>query len=80
MQNFGKEAKDKITGFVGLITAKCDYMYGCSQYGLSPKVDKEGKTRDMGWFDIGRIEILGEGIEVKSVQAERPGCEFQEHP
>ncbi len=29
MINFGKRAKDKITGFEGIITGKADYMYGC---------------------------------------------------
>lgn len=80
MQNFGKEGKDKITGFVGIITARCDYMYGCGQYCLTAKLDKDGKTQDGKWFDVGRIEIIGEGVNVSDVQTEKPGCEYQEHP
>ena len=28
----GKKAKDKVTGFEGIITAKVIYLYGCAQY------------------------------------------------
>lgn len=80
MHNFGKKGRDKVTGFTGVITARCDYMYGCSQYCLTPGVDKDGKLKDNGWFDSGRIEVLEEEIIPDDVQAEKPGCEFQNHP
>jgi hypothetical protein len=80
MKNFGKKGKDKVTGFEGMITAKCNYMYGCSQYLLTPKIDKDGKKLDGEWFDEGRVEILKPMIEPKSVKAKKPGCETREHP
>lgn len=80
MENFGKRAKDKITGFEGIITAKCLYMYGCAQYVLTPTCDKEGKRRDGEWFDEGRIEIIEDAINPESVQVEKGGSEFREHP
>jgi hypothetical protein len=79
-KKFGKEAKDKITGFKGIITAKCEYIYGCTQYGLTPKTSKNGEQKDIGWFDEGRINIIGKGIEVKEVKSEKNGCENQPHP
>lgn len=80
MKNFGKKAKDKVTGFKGIITARIDYMYGCAQYCLTPEIDKEGKKKEGEWFDEGRIEIIGKGINPDSVKAEKGGCEFREHP
>jgi hypothetical protein len=80
MTNFGKEGRDKITGFTGIITAKCFYLYGCGQYLLTPKIDKDGKRQDSTWFDEGRIEIISEGINPKDVKAEKNGCEYREHP
>jgi hypothetical protein len=62
MKKLGRIGKDKITGFQGIITAKCFYLYGCAQYYLIPSVDKEGKRRDGEWFDEGRIEIIDKGI------------------
>jgi hypothetical protein len=80
MENFGKKAKDKVTGFEGVITAKCFYMYGCAQSLLTPKVDKDGKKQDGNWFDEGRIEVFEEKISIESVKAEKNGCETREYP
>ena len=80
MENFGKKAKDKVTGFEGIITAKCLYMYGCSQYLLTPQIDKDGKKRDGEWFDEGRIETFEEVINPESVKAEKNGCDTREYP
>jgi len=80
MKNLGKKAQDKITGFTGIITAKCNYLYGCSQYSLTPEVDKDGKRKENEWFDEGRIKILGKGVKAKEVQAEENGCEIRENP
>jgi len=80
MDKLGKKGKDKITGFTGIITAKIFYLYGCAQYGLSPEIDKDGKKPQMEWFDEGRIEIIGPGVSAQEVQADEPGCEFNDHP
>jgi hypothetical protein len=80
MENFGKKGKDKVTGFEGVITAKCFYMYGCAQYLLTPKVDKDGKKQEGNWFDEGRIEVFEEEISVESVKAEKNGCDTREYP
>lgn len=80
LENLGKQGRDKITGFVGTITAKCFHLYGCAQYALNPKVDEKGKTQDIVWFDQGRIEIIGEGVKPEDVKAETNGCESQPHP
>lgn len=80
MENLGKKGKDKITGFSGIITARCDYLYGCVQYGVTPPLDKDGKKQSTEWFDEGRIEITGKGIDSDSVQADEPGCDNQDHP
>ena len=81
MDNFlGKKAKDKITGFEGIITSKHIYLTGCNQYGIQPPIDKDGKVPDKGYFDEGRIEIIGDGIRAESVSADENGCDFREHP
>lgn len=32
----GNEARDKITGFTGIVTSRAEYLTGCTQYGLTP--------------------------------------------
>ena len=78
----GKKAKDKITGFEGIITMRAEHLFGCNTYGIAPQVyDKEKcKRGDTEWFDEGRIEITGEGVKPGDVQVKEPGSEFREHP
>ena len=73
MKNLGKEATDKVTGFTGTIIGKCFYLFGCAQYGVVPKVDKDGKAGEAQWFDEGRVEIVGNGILPEDVKSEING-------
>ena len=75
MIELGQKAKDKITGFEGILTARCQYITGCDQYQLSPVgLDKENKLKELYQFDEGRIEILGPGINKEEVQKKKsPG-------
>ena len=68
----GQKAKDKVTGFEGIITGYVQYLYGCNQYGITPEV-KDGKLGDTQFFDEGRIQVTGKGILPKEVQVEKPG-------
>ena len=72
MENMGKRAKDKITGFEGIIVAKIFYITGCDQCGISP-VFTGGKPCETGYFDTGRVEILGDGVDPESVRGEEKG-------
>lgn len=69
----GRKAKDKITGFAGILTGKVEYLYGCAQWGITPGMGKDGKTVDTQFFDEGRIEVIGEGVAAKDVQVKEPG-------
>jgi hypothetical protein len=73
MHEAGKQAVDKVTGFKGTIAYRLEYMHGSNQYGIIPTVDKDGKTGDSEQFDEGRMEIIGEGIKPKDVQAPKRG-------
>ena len=79
-EKFGKKARDKVTGLVGIITGKIVWMYGCNQYCIVPPVDKEGKVVDGSWFDEGRIEIIEDAIEPKDVQVARNGADYSNMP
>jgi len=72
MKNLGKKGKDKITGFEGIIIGRCAYLYGCTQYCLTPKAVK-GETKDSEWFGEGRIQITGPGITAKEVRGDKDG-------
>lgn len=84
MSNFifelGEQAEDKITGFEGIITGRCEHITGCNTYGLKPKIDKDGKVCDAEWVDEGMIMIIGKGIAKESVSAVDDGGDLSEHP
>ena len=80
MIELGQKAKDKITGFEGVITGRAQYLFGCDQYSIVPVVDKDGKVSDTQWFDEGRIEIIGTGMTAKDVSVEKPGGPQRDMP
>jgi len=53
----GKKAKDKVTGFTGVITSLSFDLYGCIQVVVTPKAEKK-EVKDGHWFDVTRLEIL----------------------
>ncbi len=75
----GMKAKDKITGFEGIITGHVKYLYGCDQYCLNSEA-KDGKLSDSGYFDEGRIEVIGRGILPEEVKGEKNGGENRDCP
>jgi len=62
----GVTAKDKVTGFEGIVTSKVEYLTGCAQHGITPKA-VDGKTLPTEYFDVKRLEFVDEGILQESV-------------
>jgi hypothetical protein len=60
---FGKEYRDRISGFVGVCTGKSSFISGCDQVLLVPKIGEDGSYKDGHWFDDERLI---------SVESERP--------
>jgi hypothetical protein len=54
----GLTMRDRVTGFVGVVTGHVEYITGCDQLLLVPSVDGDGKMRDSNWFDRQRCEAI----------------------
>lgn len=67
MIELGVKARDKVTGFKGIITGRASYLTGCDQYSIVPPIDKDGKLSDGVWFDESRVEVIGKGVSVEDV-------------
>ncbi len=65
MIELGMSVKDRVTGFKGIVTARVEYLNGCVQYLVKPKVNKEGKFMDSEWIDNQQLQVTGRGISVK---------------
>jgi hypothetical protein len=57
LELLGCKAKDKISGFEGVVDGISFDLYGCVQATVRPRCDKDGKPKDAFWFDVKRLEI-----------------------
>ena len=57
IDNLGRKAKDRVTGFSGVITSISFDLYGCVEYVVSPPTDDKGEHKDGRWFDSHRLAI-----------------------
>ena len=78
MIELGAKVRDKVTGFLGIATSRCEYLNGCVQYGVKTKVDKEGKMVEIEYIDEQQLEVMpGRKPKVKAkptggLQSDRP--------
>ena len=75
----GSKVRDKVTGFEGITTGYCTYLYGCNQYNIVSRV-VDGKPSECFWFDDGRIELVSDGINAESVKGTANGGPQRESP
>lgn len=54
----GLKAKDRVTGFTGVISSVTFDLYGCVQAIVNPGVGADGKPGESHWFDVSRLEVL----------------------
>ena len=54
------KVKDKITGFEGVVTARCEYFTGCVLYEVIPLALKDGIPQKEQWLDAQRLEVVEE--------------------
>ncbi|MGH7177642.1 MAG: hypothetical protein ACREJC_09700 [Tepidisphaeraceae bacterium] len=56
----GSKVKDRLTGFEGTVIARVDYINGCTQYGIIPRVREDGKMTESTYIDWKRLQVLEE--------------------
>ena len=72
----GMTVQDKITNFSGIVTGKCQYISGCDQALVIPRVKEDGSYKDGQWFDIQRLVVVS-APEIKLDNGDTPGCDMQ---
>ena len=55
---FGDKVKCKITGFIGVVIAKTEFINGCVQWNVLPKGDKSNKMPEDIAIDEQSLEII----------------------
>ena len=54
----GAKARDTVTGFEGIIIGRNEWLNGCVQYALKPKVNDKGEIIEAEWIDEQQIEMV----------------------
>jgi hypothetical protein len=62
--DMGQGVKDVITGFSGHVMARSQYLTGCNQYFVLPKMDKTGAYPDGTWVDENRLAAFGKSVSL----------------
>ena len=72
MIKLGAKVKDKVTGFTGIATSKVEYLNGCVQFCVVPRVkQKDNKMPDGVYVDIQQLERVGKGVVIE--KKDEPG-------
>jgi len=54
----GDAVRDKVSGFKGIATSKTEFLNGCIQYDVIPKVGKDNKIPEGVAIDENSLEII----------------------
>lgn len=61
----GDRVKDRISGLVGIVTAKSEYMNGCRRFGVQPeKLTKDGAVAADTWFDEPQLQLVKKSVHL----------------
>lgn len=79
MENkLGYKAKDSITGFEGIVTARIEYINGCVQYCVKPLAGKDAKMPEGEWIDEGQLTFGSK--KVVKIKAKDTGGVMSDSP
>lgn len=71
--DLGDRAKDRVTGFSGIVVAKTVWLNGCWRLTLQPEdVDKDGKPREPQTFDSLQLDLIAAGAVPSGNREEQP--------
>lgn len=54
----GDEVRDQVTGFIGIVVCRYEYLNGCDRFSLQPKVDKDGILPAPETFDEPQLKAV----------------------
>lgn len=84
MIELGQTVRDKVTGFTGIATAKIEYLNGCLQFHVRPKMatPKKGeapKYPEGKYIDVEQLDVVGKS-KIKLNERPEPAGGVREYP
>ena len=79
--SLGEEVEETVTGFRGVVTTISFELYNVPRVAVSP-VDTDDSTvkKERGWFDVPRVEVVGEGVEGEFNDVQNSNVESESGP
>jgi len=74
----GDKVKCKVTGFVGVATSRTEFLNGCTQYDVVPKVGKDNKVPEGVSIDSQSLEVV-ESKKAKVIKRSTGGPMLKAH-
>ena len=71
MITLGDKVRCKITGFEGIATTRTEFINGCVQYGITPKIKKGEKYPESVEVDEQQVEVISK--KKKDVKKRKTG-------
>lgn len=62
----GQKVRDKVTGFEGIATARVEYLSGCVQFCVKPKMTEPGKMPEGQYIDDIYLEVIEDSQPVET--------------
>jgi hypothetical protein len=56
--DLGDKVKDTVTGFVGIVTCRHEYLNGCDRFNVQPPVDDKGVVPAEEVFDGPQLTVV----------------------
>jgi len=61
----GSEVEDITTGFTGITTSRTEYMNGCVQYFVEPRVAEKSELPKGYYIDYQVLKVISKGVSGK---------------
>ena len=55
----GQKVRCTVTGFIGIAIARYEFLNGCIQIAVKPKVNSKGEMQEAVGIDIEQLEVVG---------------------
>jgi len=54
----GDKLQDRVTGFTGIAVAEIQYLNGCKQFCIKPRMSEDGKMPEGQYIDIHQLQLV----------------------
>ena len=78
--NMRDQVECTVTGFTGTVIGSTEWLNGCIQYAVKPKVDKEGKIVEAEWIDSQQLKVTKTFEPAESVPRRATGGPNKDAP